>query len=107
VKLQNVSNSVFTGITVSNRLNGIGTSGGTNPGNAFLNNVLTGNNTGLGFHGDDATVSGNDLSNSGAQALSIRGSGFTITNDNDFADSPIGINIQQASGTTIENLDFP
>jgi hypothetical protein len=101
VKLQNVSNSVFTGITVSNRLNGIGTSGGTNPGNAFLNNVLTGNNTGLGFHGDNATVSGNDLSNNNTQGLFIRGNGSTVGPDNWIANNGNGVVSGASTGMTI------
>ena len=106
VRLANVTNSTLTGVTVTGRGFGIQAISGSN-GNLLQGNTLTGNVTGISFAGEGNTFSGNDLSNSSSFGLAIGGSAFHITNDNDFSGSSNGLLVINATGATIENLDFP
>ncbi len=105
-QLTSVINSTVSGISVTGRGFGIQAISGSD-GNLLQGNTLTGNVTGISFVGEGNTFSGNDLSNNSSFGLAIGGSDFRITNDNDFSGSSNGLLVINATGATIENLDFP
>ena len=107
VLLIDVTNSTLSGISATNRSVGIQSSGTATTGNVLQGNTLSGNVTGINFQGDGNTFSGNDLSNSSSFGLVINGSGFTITNDNDFTGAANGLGLVGPANMTIENLVFP
>lgn len=103
VELDGATSTLVQGVTAQGREFGVTGNGETV---TVAGNMLFGTTNGIDLTGDHHVFHDNDVGGT-TRGIVVRGSGFTIQNDNDYTDASRAILILDAESTVIDGLDIP